>query len=300
MQKQFFSIIMAGLIALSSFARAEEPVPVNPEITAAITVETPILTAVPAAETADQAVSTALSAAAVEAAIVDTPVSATTTAIQAVDRIAVVEKILVPFDQKLYKEFCQGRRSAYGWGLLPKLITLVVGAATIGSQVGAIATNPQAFFTLAPFKKSIADYLAYAWYWKIGAVFTQVIPSVVWKTIQAGICYQVISSTVNAAQTMGSDWDQWNLWEEHENLEIVKQSNLWHKEVLTCFGNPEIIGTTPVTGKYLLKCYKRYGAGYVIFDPFDAQQVKILLGVHDNITEDLRCYKIEVIVEEIK
>lgn len=209
--------------------------------------------------------------------------------------------LLVPFDQGLYKVFCIGRQSTYKSSVMYKLATFAFGAFVIGSQLSSAVTNRQNFFNLDPFKKSLNDYLALTWGWKVAAIFYKVIPAGFLGAFQVASCAMLVSSTLNAMKTTHSDFNNLILWEDREKLRVLEQQILWHQEVFAQFGKPEVIGTIPLSGKYILKGTKKYGAGQVIFDPFNSEQVKILLDAHGSITEDLRCSKIEIIaVEEVK
>lgn len=273
MKKQFFTIAMTGLIGIFGVTQGQEQLPVKPVDSAEIAVETQSQAALPATQ------------------VNESPSSAVSAANQAAENNKAAQ-ILVPFDQGLYKEFCDTKKALYKRVFEGNVkyvalgtVMLVIGLLNVQSMGPAAVSSTISGAWQAFYNSSLLTKL-----WNIAFTYPQQFSQVFFM---CGALYQI--------KLLGKNFGNLTVWEERDDIVLAKQQQaLWHKDILTRFDNPEIVGITPLTGKYLLKCHKKYGAGYVIFDPFDAQQVKILLGVHPSITEDLRCSKIEVIVEEVK
>ncbi len=200
---------------------------------------------------------------------------------QTVANAPIKAPILVPFNLDLYKLYCHTRQSQYWSSIYGIMTTTPVNIISIMSQFMIFKTYPQ---ILIP-----ADFSSWALGWKIGRV--------IGAGVQVGSLLIAAYYAFNNLVNIGPQATQYFEWEDREELNILEQQALWHKEIFEHFGKPTITGSVPLTGKYLIKGYKKYGAGQVIFDPFDPVQVKILLDSYGSITEDLRCSTIEIIAE---
>ncbi len=262
MKKQFFSITMTALIALSAGVRGSEIGPENQVATADLAVAAPITVSVIAP---------------VAVAAVDTNKKA---------------PLLVPFDQGLYKLLCQSRQSVSKASSYGNIVTMTLGATMLAIGMYTLYDmGPEKVMTISQglwtkfYKAKLLDKL-----YDLAFVYSAKVSPVL-----------MIGSALYATKSFGKNIKSLILWEDREDLRVLEQRDLWHQEIFAQFGKPEVVGTLPLSGKYILKGTKKYGAGQVIFDPFDSAQVKILLGAHGSITEDLRCSKIEIIVvEEVK
>jgi hypothetical protein len=79
-------------------------------------------------------------------------------------------------------------------------------------------------------------------------------------------------------------------WENKKLLPVDQQVALWNTIVYEKFGKPEeIVGTIPAHGNYQLKLNKKYGVGQVTINPFDYEQIEIILGIHSSKRDDVRC-----------
>jgi hypothetical protein len=267
MYKQLYTITLAGLIGVSAIAHGAEITPKAP-------VET-----VKAAEASTFAKATA-----------DTAEPAK-------------KEFLVPFNQNLYKQYCQAHQGRYESSRDSKFIMLAVASVIIGLQTYAMITYPYSA-TFGTAKTVVANW------WKISAynklvelastdtVWTSL--GIAWKAFNIYTFTGFVKNSVHNLTTLSTDMENVNLWEERELLPDTQKQALWHEQIYALFGSPEIVGVVPVTGKYKLRGYKNYSLGQAIFgpfefDPFDLEQVKTLLGLGTT-RQDLRCSKIEIIV----
>jgi hypothetical protein len=85
------------------------------------------------------------------------------------------------------------------------------------------------------------------------------------------------------------------LWENREFLDPILKQHIWHREIYARLGRPIIEGTVPIVGKYYFIIEKKFGAGKVMFDPFDERQVRILLGIEDGISDNLQSSKVTIV-----
>lgn len=198
-----------------------------------------------------------------------------TDAAPVITQVPVILPILVPFNQDLYTLCCKKKQS-YWWNGIWKLANMTNNMAIMMNIVSVIKLS----VTKNSFK-------ALTWYWKL------------WTG--GWIAYQSISivflmlSTLHASKTFSIDFNEADKWTDREIEPLLIRQEIWHKEIRACFGNPIVEGSVPAVGKYYILGEKKSGAGKVIFDPFDLNQVKILLGIHERITENLQCKKITIV-----
>jgi hypothetical protein len=216
------------------------------------------------------------------------------------------KEYLVPFNQDLYKQYCQAHQGRYESSRNSKFIMLAVAGVIITMQVHALATFPY-IAKLTALQTVSVGWWNLAASAKLSALVCSglptaicAIPGLAWKGFQAFSFSSLVSNSANNLITLSTDMENIDLWEERELLPDTQKQALWHEQIYALFGSPEIIGTTPVTGKYKLRGYKNYSIGQAIFgpfefDPFDLEQVKTLLGLGTT-RQDLRCSKIEIIV----
>jgi len=253
MYKQIISIALAGLIGSS--------------------------TGIYGAEIAPKAPTDNVQVAETTTAVTDVPVAPVVTITIADDKKV---PMLINFDQKLYKNCCEGHQSFFGNQCWNKLQSMVPVAFMVG--IGILGLREIGF-------QNIPSVLSTAWslFWQ-ASLYKKACN--LWQYCQTG---SILVAGLFATKTFNKNFENWALWNDRENFMWEDQRKIWHEQIYALFGRPEVVGTFPVTGKYLLKGYKKYGAGQVIFDPFDLEQVKILLGI-GRIEEDLRCSKIEFII----
>lgn len=206
--------------------------------------------------------------------------------------------IIVPFDLRLYKVYCQSKQSTYKWNLAMKVVSLTVGAVIISSQLSAFYKNPTSFAPIT--SKGILDWWSNRWYWLIPMFIYKGIPSGMWSVFQAGSFATMVYNTYTSACSLESDATNFFMWEERKDLldavdklkSSLEMQQIWHEEVYARLGRPAIIGEVPVVEKYKIKG-TRNGVE-MIFDPFNREHVKAILGYNPS-ESCWRFEKIEII-----
>jgi hypothetical protein len=87
-----------------------------------------------------------------------------------------------------------------------------------------------------------------------------------------------------------------NTWEAYMIAPMAEQEKQWHTIVYEKFGKPVVLSlaNTHVAIPVNLVFRKENGAGCVSFDPYDKEQVEILLGMHEKKHDDLRCKELSI------
>ncbi len=192
--------------------------------------------------------------------------------------------MLIGFDLNLYKEYCQARYDACDKVYKEKMNVVLYGLVFAG--LGILTIKNIGFLNVPSYIST-----ALTTFWKHSLIEKGFDLQRIYQLVQMGL-FTVVG--FHTATTLGKSSDDCETWEKRAFLPVQEKHALWQQQIYALFGTPEVIGSMPITGKYIIKGYKKYGAGIVIFDPFDQEQVKILLGM-GRIREDLRCSKIEII-----
>jgi|GEM_PF-4542844 len=190
---------------------------------------------------------------------------------------AVEAPIIVPFDQRLYTQFCDTKSDYYWRSFSHNGFYLMLGSV-------ALATCALQIYHTGGVLPVLNAFWASSLYQKLGSL---------WQTVGVGITSLSVFATSNVCATQ---WDRFILWADRGELEVNLKQRLWHREVYEQLGKPEIIGTIPVTGAYWLKCERVNPMMHETFDldPFNAAHVqRIFLGF-----EDMRCSHITVQLPE--
>ena len=199
--------------------------------------------------------------------------------------------ILVPFSQNLYQLCCEKKQSQYKWAFFISLASVAIFTVATCAVTGPTVLSYMPVKTVA--LNFCKKFMNQAWYGKIWTVLTTPVTT---SFVIAQILLSTYNLTASAKNLVyGQDFNNMILWEDRELIGLLKEKqDIWHKEIYARLGNPIIEGTVPSVKPYYIVGEKKFGAGKMIFDPFDSNQVKILLGIHDTITEDLRCSKITI------
>jgi hypothetical protein len=263
MYKQLYSITLAGLIGVSAIAHGGEVTPKMPVEEVKVAEIAPVV--------ADVAVA---------------PIVAIATA----DSKKV--PMLVNFNQQLYHLFCKKQKNQCWWSWVINGNNAVKAAMLVAGGILLLkASGPVGCLKMVP--NFFKNFYNAPWIDKIGNILFQY-PAYVGQAA-------LIVGWFSSVEIFAQDFDRYFVWQERlDDFLIEEKRNTWHELIYELFGNPEVVGTIPVTGKYKLRGYKNYNIGQAIFgpfefDPFDLEQVKTLLGL-GAARQDLRCSKIEIIV----
>lgn len=209
---------------------------------------------------------------------------------------------LIPFNKSLFDEYCRqkalfyaNKQSVWPYLLSAGIVVFSVYALYEGynlttTSVGSLQTTVQEFAGIG----SGADL---AWH---GGHCMYRFYSMASMALATGSTAFLFYDGIKGLFKNDPSYNSLELsWQERMFAPVQEQEKQWHTIIYEKFGKPMVIEKAVTSGEQtrtVLAFQKKNGIHYdVRFNPYDQEQVRILLGIHPKIHDDLRCDQIEII-----
>lgn len=198
--------------------------------------------------------------------------------------------VLIPFNQVLFNQYCVSKAQKYErasedltfmWGF--GLIAVVAGIYTI-SQIGdKISTE----WTGWQKSNGIGSSL-----WNGGKIFAVT----AWSANSVFGWVGSIKNFCTNTEKLGSNTyeDQYKEWHRVLCTTVDEQQRKWHEIIYELFGKPTVKGIVQEDKPYMLH-FNKNGLGMIVFDPYDLESVKVLLGLHATKKDTCLCEEIIIV-----
>jgi hypothetical protein len=215
--------------------------------------------------------------------------------------VATSVPFLVPFNKALFDEYCMHMAKFYAnkQSVLPYIIPVISVVAGPFALYEGYNLTTKAFGGLQTTVKEFDGIGSGASAVMRGGYCAFRIHSMVSLALATGAGALFLYQSIKALSKNGPSNNALELsWQERMSAPTQEQEKQWHTLIYERFGKPIVVdkSATGEQARTVLAFQKKNGIQYdVRFNPYDQEQVRILLGVHPKVHDDLQCEQIEII-----
>lgn len=201
---------------------------------------------------------------------------------------------LVPFNQVLFNSYCEykaqecenTRRSAFKSRIIGIVLTYV-GMSSLFAANDKIGASWNACADASGLGALV---------WHGGAL-----------TLATGAGLYALGNLINSINMLcvgvqvlsDNDYDeQEDEWNSLICTSRDEQERLWHQIIYEKLGKPIVHGSYQDGVLYTLKFDKKYGVGCVLLDPYNSEDMRILLGIDLSIKDNCMCDELYIVIQD--
>ena len=215
--------------------------------------------------------------------------------------VATAVPFLVPFNKALFDEYCMHMAKFYAnkQSVLPYIIPVISVVAGPFALYEGYNLTTKAFDGLQKTINAFSGVQSGAGAIVYSGYCAYRIHSMVSMALATGAGAFFLYQSIKALSKNGPSNNALELsWQERMFAPTQEQEKQWHTLIYERFGKPIVVdkSATGEQARTVLAFQKKNGIHYEVrFNPYDQEQVRILLGVHPKVHDDLQCDQIEIL-----